>query len=217
LLIRFVKFYVDFQLRKHAKLNVNGLENLSDVYPRPYLFVCNHLSNSDGLILNKVLEKEKIIFVAGKKLKANSLTDLGLKIVRNISILPNSPDKEAIKQVVAAVKAGNSIFVFPEGTRSRSAKMIEAKRGILLFAKLTKAPIVPVGMWGTEKFMPINADMGKEGFHDAEININIGEVFELPEKADGETKESWDDACLNRIMTSIARLLPKEYRGYYDE
>lgn len=217
LITKFVKFYVDLQIKKHVSLEVKGLENLECEFKRPYIFVCNHLSNSDGLILNKVLEKENVIFVAGKKLKSNSLTNLGFRTVRSISILPNSPDKEAIKKVINAVKEGNSVLIFPEGTRSRTAKMIEGKKGILLFAKLTNAPIVPIGIWGTEKFMPIEKDMGKEAFYDADININIGEVFKLPKKSEDETKEDWEANCLNHIMMRIAKLLPKEYRGFYDD
>ena len=216
LLIKFVRFYVNLQIKKHARLDVKGLENLSCDYKRPYLFVCNHLSNSDALVLNKVLEKENIIFVAGKKLESNSLTNLGFRIIGSIPISPNSPDKAAIKKVIGAVKEGNSILIFPEGTRSRTAKMLEGKKGILLLAKLTNAPIVPIGIWGTEKFMPIEKDMGKEAFYDADINMNIGEVFNLPKKSDDETKGNWEANCLNHIMMRIAELLPKEYRGFYE-
>lgn len=217
LITKFVSFYVNFQIKKHVRLDVKGLENLNSDLKRPYLFVCNHLSNSDGLVLNKVLEEENVIFVAGKKLESNSFTNLGFKIVRSISILPNSPDKDAIKKVISAVKEGNSILIFPEGTRSRTATMLEGKKGILLFAKLTNAPIVPIGIWGTEKFMPIEEDMGKEVFNDAEININIGKVFNLPKKSDDETKGNWEANCLNQIMVRIAELLPKDYRGFYDD
>jgi len=216
LLIKFVRFYVNLQIKKHARLDVKGLENLSCDYKRPYLFVCNHLSNSDALVLNKVLEKENIIFVAGKKLESNSLTNLGFRIIGSIPISPNSPDKAAIKKVIGAVKEGNSILIFPEGTRSRTAKMLEGKKGILLLAKLTNAPIVPIGIWGTEKFMPIEKDMGKEAFYDADINMNIDEVFNLPKKSDDETKGNWEANCLNHIMMRIAELLPKEYRGFYE-
>lgn len=215
--IRFARFYVNWQIKRHAKLHVKGLENLNCEYKKPYLFVCNHLSNSDGLVLNKVLEKENIIFVAGKKLQSNSMTNLGFKIVRSIPILPNSPDKDAIKKVIHAVKEGNNILVFPEGTRSRTANMLEGKKGILLFAKLTNAPIVPIGIWGTEKFMPIKKDMGKEAFFDADIHINIGKVFNLPKKREDEAKGNWEANCLDHIMMRIAELLPKEYRGFYGD
>jgi len=87
----------------------------------------------------------------------------------------------------------------------------------LLFAKLTDAPIVPIGIWGTERFMPIKEDMSQEVFHDADINIKIGKVFHLPPKSDDETKEHWETNCLNYIMMRIAELLPKEYRGFYDD
>lgn len=217
LLIKFVRLYVNLQIKKHARVEVEGLEKLNGDAQRPYLFVCNHLSNSDGLLLNKILEKERVIFVAGKKLAANSLTNLGFKIVRSIPILPNSADKDAIRQVIAAVKEGNSILVFPEGTRSRTAKMLEGKKGILLLARLTNAPIVPIGIWGTEKFMPIQEDMGKETFGDAEIHIRIGEIFTLPVKGEGETKENWEAHCLHHIMTNIAALLPKAYQGFYGD
>jgi 1-acyl-sn-glycerol-3-phosphate acyltransferase len=217
LVAKFVRFYVDLQIEKHVRLDVKGLEKLNCDFKRPYLFVCNHLSNSDGLVLNKVLEKENIIFVAGKKLEGNSITNLAFKIIKSIPILPNTPDKEAIKKIIGAVKKGNSILIFPEGTRSRTAKMIEGKKGILLFAKLTNAPIVPIGIWGTEKFMPIKKDMSKEVFCDADINISIGEVFKLPKKSDDESKGDWEVNCLNHIMMRIAELLPKEYRGVYED
>ncbi len=217
LIIKFVKFYVDFEMKKHARLDVEGLENLNCDFKRPYLFICNHLSNSDGLLLNRVLEKEKITFIAGKKLESNSLTNLGFKIVRSIPILPNSPDKDAIKKVIGVIKEGNSILIFPEGTRSRTGKMLEGKKGILLFAKLTGAPIVPIGIRGTEKLMPIKEDMSQEVFYDADINIKIGKVFHLPPKSDEETKDHWETNCLNCIMMRIAELLPKEYRGFYDD
>ncbi len=217
LMRKFVKSYVDIQVKRHVSLVVNGMENLNSDFKRPYIFVCNHLSNSDGLVLNKVLEKEKIIFIAGKKLEANSLTNLGFKIVRSIPITPNSPDKDAIRKVLSAVKEGNSILIFPEGTRSRTSKMLEGKKGVLLFAKLTNAPIVPIGICGTEKFLPINKEMGKEAFCDANITINIGKAFNLPEKDVEETKDNWETNCLNHIMTGIAALLPNEYRGFYEE
>ena len=217
LAIKFIKFYINFQIKRYAKISVKGFENLSRDYKRPCLFVCNHLSNSDGLILNKVLEKENLIFLSGKKLEFNSMTSLGLKAVKSIPILPNSPDREAIKKVISVVKDGNSVLIFPEGTRSRTAKMLEGKKGILLFAKRTNAPIVPIGIWGSEKFMPVEENMKKESFSSANINVNIGEIFYLPKKKNDETKEDYENSCLNHIMTTIAKLLPKEYQGFYED
>jgi len=209
-----IKKYIDYQINKKANLTVTGMEYL-EAQSGPYLFVCNHLSNSDGLILNKVLEKEDPTFIAGKKLNANAMTNLGFSFVKSIPISPSSADKEAIKQVINTVKAGNSIVIFPEGTRSRTAQMIEGKKGIVLFAKMTKATIVPMGIWGSEQFMPINDNMSKETFYPANVHLNIGKPFTLPKGSPGQGKKEWEETSLNLIMNQIANLLPENYRGIY--
>jgi len=214
LLAKSMKSYIDRQIKKKANLQVSGMEHLEG-RKGPYLFVCNHLSNSDGLILNKVLEKEDVTFIAGKKLGANAMTNLGFSIVKSIPISPSSADKEAIKTIISTVKGGNSILIFPEGTRSRTATMIEGKKGIVLFAKMTKATIVPMGIWGSEHFMPINDNMSRETFYDANVHVSIGEPFVLPKPSEGQGKKDWEEASLNHIMTKIADLLPESYRGVY--
>ena len=71
--------------------------------------------------------------------------------------------------------------MFPEGTRSRTASMIEAKKGVLLIARLTKAKIVPFGLIGTEKLMPINdTDMGAEHFEYAKVDVVFGKPITSP-------------------------------------
>jgi 1-acyl-sn-glycerol-3-phosphate acyltransferase len=210
LTIRIAKIYLDAKIKKYARINVTGLEHLNGL-TRPCLFICNHLSNADGLILDRVFKQENLTFVAGKKLGQNSYTNLGLKIVKTIPIMPNTPDRAAIKKVVDTVRDGNSVLVFPEGTRSRNSKLQPGKRGILLFARMTGVPIVPVAISGTEKLLPINEDMGREKFFRADVNVNIGSSFTLPERETGADKEEWNEACMNRIMTGIARLLPEEY------
>ncbi len=212
---RLVGAYITHQIKTHARLHVNGMENLTCEYKRPYIFICNHLSNSDALLLNYVLEKENLSFVAGKKLEGNPMTNLGFTIVKTIPITPNSPDREGIKRINATLESGKSVFIFPEGTRSREAKMLEGKKGVMHFAKQSGAPIAPVGISGSEKFLAINKDMGKEKFSDADININIGKVFTLPERLESETKSEWEARSMNCIMKNIATLIPIEYRGYY--
>jgi 1-acyl-sn-glycerol-3-phosphate acyltransferase len=95
--------------------------------------------------------------------------------------------------------------------------MIEAKKGIILIAKLTKAPIVPIGIWGSEKLLPINkdGDMAKEKWNHADVHIKIGETIIIPEKEKNEDKHQYENRILNSIMTGIAKQLPKEYRGFY--
>ena len=168
--------------------------------------------------MNKVLkEKYDPTFVAGIKLSDDPVTRLGTMMVKNIGIKPNSADKEAITNMVKLVRGGENLMIFPEGTRSRTGAMIEAKKGILLIARLTKATIVPIGMTGTEILLPINdnGDMGGEKFNYADVNIKFGEPISLPTKEKEEDKHQYDERCMEYIMKSIANLLPEKYRGVY--
>ena len=143
-------------------------------------------------------------------------TKMGIRVIETITIKPNSADKEAIAKTIKSLKEGRNIVIFPEGTRSRTASMIEAKKGLLLIAKMSKATIVPIGLCGTENFMPINdSDMGKETFKEADISINIGSPVEIPQKQKDEEKSAYSDRALRELMLSIARLIPEKYRGVY--
>jgi 1-acyl-sn-glycerol-3-phosphate acyltransferase len=95
--------------------------------------------------------------------------------------------------------------------------MIKAKKGILLIARMTGAPIVPIGLYGAEKLLPINKerDMSTETFNYADVHINIGKQFELPRKITGQNKKDYGDFVLDYRMKKTAELLPQNYRGVY--
>lgn len=201
-------------LKKYANLEVNGIENLQNV-KRPILFICNHLSNSDALIINKALKSEDITFVAGVKLSNDPLTNLGMVITKTIPIKPNTADKDAISKIIKTLKQGKNMLIFPEGTRSRTGSMIKAKNGVYLIQRLSKATLIPLGLNGTEKLMPIGENMGLEEFHNAKVTLNIGEEIKLPKKMEDEDKRQHEERVVKLMMSKVAELLPEQYRGVY--
>lgn len=211
-----VKSYIDNLIRKKVNLVVKGKENLKDI-KKPVIFVCNHLSNSDAVMLEMALKEQDVTYVAGIKLTQNPTTNLIMRLLKTTTLKPNAADKEGLTRIVNIIKNKNNVLIFPEGTRSRTRSMIGGKKGILLIARVTKASIVPIGIWGSEKFLPINdnGDMAGESFHDADIYINIGKQIDVPLKQQGEGKSSYEERALTYIMKSIAGLVPEEYRGVY--
>lgn len=210
------KKIVDKYLKKYANINIEGSENLKGI-KTPTIFICNHLSNSDGLVLDKILKEIDPTFVAGVKLSNNALTSLGVNVLKTTNIKPNTADKEGLKKIIKIVRQGESILIFPEGTRSRVGSLIEAKRGILLIARMTGAPIIPIGLYGTEKLLPINkeGDMSVETFNYADVHIMIGKQFEFPKREKETDKNDYEDSVIKYIMKKIAELLPENYKGVY--
>ncbi len=213
---KLVRKYVQSNIKKYANLKIEGYDKVKEVQG-PIIFIANHLSNADGLILNEILKDRNPIFVAGVKLSDNNFTKNGIRYVKTIPIKPNSADKDAINKIVQTLKTGGNIMMFPEGTRSRTRKMIEGKKGLLLIAKLSKAKIVPIGITGTEDFLPINdTDMGEEDFSSANVIVRFGEATYLPEKIKEEDKNQYNERAMTEIMKKISNLLPEEYRGIYN-
>lgn len=215
--VKFIsKKFLKHLIKKYAKVYLSGLENLENI-DSSIIFICNHLSNSDGLVLNEVLEKWDPTFVAGVKLSGDAVTRLGTIAVKITPIIPNSPDKAGITKVVKLLKNGNNIVIFPEGTRSRKKSLIKAKPGLTLFAKRTDVKIVPIGMHGTEKLLPISEDgnMSGETFHNADVYIKIGKPFELEKRSKEEGRKEYENRATDFAMNKIAELLPEEYKGVY--
>lgn len=206
------------KLKKYAHLHVEGMEKIDNVANGPMIFISNHLSNSDGLIFNKVLEKYAPTFVAGVKLNGEAVTNFGTIVVKTTPIIPNSPDKGGLSKIVKILKSGENIFIFPEGTRSRTASMNKATRGLHLIAKMSKAIIVPIGIYGSEKLLPIGGDgnMSNETFQEADVYIKIGDPFYMPDKREKEDKKQYEERAVDEAMRKIAVLLPNSYRGVYN-
>lgn len=206
---------INMALDRYANIEIVGKEIIATRKGIPTIYIGNHLSNIDGVILNRYLKDNDVAFMAGVKLSKNKITSLVLETVNTIPITPNTADKTAIKKAVNKLKSGGSIFIFPEGTRSRTGSLIKAKKGFILLAKMAKCELVPVALEGTEKLLPINdTNMGKEKFYHADVKLTFGKPFTLPEKT-SKNKENWTDYATEYSMYKIAEILSPKYQGVY--
>jgi 1-acyl-sn-glycerol-3-phosphate acyltransferase len=111
------------------------------------------------------------------------------------------------------MEENNILVIAPEGTRSRTGALIEARPGVSYLATKLGRPIVPVGITGTEDKNLLDHLKKLRRSH---ITVTAGEPFILPplprENRDEVLKQYTDE-----IMCHIAALLPELYRGVYGD
>ena len=88
------------------------------------------------------------------------------------------------------------LFVFPEGTRSRDGALQEGRDGVASLALRTGAPIVPVGIAGSDRVWPRGQKLPHPG---GRVTVRVGSPFRLadelpPERRQAGRQEPGDDA-----------------------
>ena len=132
------------------RVRVLGRENLPKDKKEPLIFCGNHRTYNDPPLI-VVTAKRHVRFLAKEELKKNKLFAFLGVIFDGIYVKRDSKDLTAIKTTLKALKNGESIALFPEGTRNGIEKGQKAKDGAAFFAERTGARIIPVGISGGEK------------------------------------------------------------------
>lgn len=138
------------------RYRVHGAENIPKAGEGPVIFACNHVSYADPIVLWCLLYSYSggCRFLARSSLFKPVLGGL-IARVGAIPIDPESADRKALKRAAAALKRGEQMLIFPEGTRmNKPEKVYTPHAGVVLIAQMGKAKIVPVGISGTERIMP---------------------------------------------------------------
>ena len=174
----------------------------------PLLVVSNHLSNLDPPMLGASLPR-RIRFMAKRGVFANPLVSLFLKAYGAVPLERNGSDIRTLNWTLRMLQQDAAIAVFPEGTRSPGG-MREAIPGVALIALKSGAPILPVGLTGTESVGPIWQVAVPRGT----FRVRIGQPFSLP-PIEGRVSREQLEALTTMIMERVAALLPESYRGVY--
>ena len=192
-----------------ARVDVKGYEHL----PRDQSFVIatNHLGIVDVPIAFYALDRwDMFVLVADKWEKVKLFRWVG-KYFNFIFIDRYNADIKALRKVISLMEKNNILVIAPEGTRSRTGSLIEAKPGVSYLATKLNRPIVPVAITGTED-KALFGNLKK--LRRARITLTAGPAFTLPplprENRDEMLKQYTDE-----IMSHIAALLPEKYRGVY--
>ncbi|HSK65429.1 MAG TPA: lysophospholipid acyltransferase family protein [Anaerolineales bacterium] len=192
-----------------ARVDVSGYENL----PKDSSFVIatNHLGFVDVPIAYYALDYWDMFVLIGEKWQDVKLFRWVGKHFNFIFIDRFNPDLKALRKVIALMEENNILVIAPEGTRSRTGALIEAKPGVSYLASRLGRPIVPVALTGTEDK---NVFGNLKRLRRSHFTVKAGPAFTLPPLP----RENRDEALrqyTDEIMCHIAALLPERYRGFY--
>jgi putative phosphoserine phosphatase/1-acylglycerol-3-phosphate O-acyltransferase len=197
------------ELFPYARFDIDGVERI----PRrgPAIVVANHRSYFDVAALGLTLVR------AGRRPRALGKKELFdapvvgqvARLLGQIMVDRHQDGSDALGQAVQALRGGELVVLMPQGTIPRGAAFfcprLNGKTGAARLAAATRAPVIPVGMWGTEEVWPRSARWPNVTtlLHPPTVRIRVGEPvgglgFTDP-KADTET-----------IMAAIVDLLPAE-------
>ena len=142
---RFIKAMSGFDVE------VEGVE-----HPQTQMFLINHQSDLDIEVMEIVTDKE-LAWVAKKELFDVPFFGLAMKLPKQIPV--DRQNKKSLLKLLKDAKdrldKGKTLAIFPEGTRSRSDKMLPFKNGAKLIADKYKLRVQPVVLIGTVRCFDI--------------------------------------------------------------
>ncbi len=191
-----------------SRWQVRGRENIPS--QGPLLVVANHLHLADIPLVGVSLGR-RAIFMAKEELFRSRFSSYFANSFGAFPVHRGQPDRKALRQAERVLAEGLALIMFPEAKRSKNAQLQPAFPGSALIALRSGAPILPVGITGTEKIKGIGWLLRRP-----QITVNIGSPFHLP-PVNGKLSKTKLAEPTNFIMGHIAKLLPAEYQGHYSE
>jgi 1-acyl-sn-glycerol-3-phosphate acyltransferase len=214
------------------RLRIEGAEHVPDA--GGIIVASNHLSIADPPLVCISVERlvgRRVRYMAKAESFDWPLIGPVMAAYGGFGVRRGRPDREAYRAARQVLESGDWLGLAPEGTRSRTGHLGEAKPGVALLALRTGAPILPVGIAGSEQLWPVGARLPRPGssvtlrfgplLRPDELGLGADPPLEDPRAASDPTppaaarrRESVDQAT-ERLMRRIAALLPAAYRGRF--
>jgi 1-acyl-sn-glycerol-3-phosphate acyltransferase len=188
---------------------VAGRENVP--LTGPLILVANHVHVVDPILLVFAFPRW-ITFVAKEELFHSLFLRFWLRWAGSLPLQRDGRVREKQRILEGARKAlgeGMILGMFPEGARSHDGKLRKGKPGSAVIASKTDAPLLPVGVIGTDKIHGISWLWKRPP-----VVVTIGKPFKLP-PTNSKIGKSQMQLLTAQLMGEIAALLPPEYRGVY--
>ncbi|TDC36786.1 lysophospholipid acyltransferase family protein [Micromonospora sp. KC213] len=201
-------------LRLAFRPTVEGLEHIPETGGA--IFAGNHLSVADELFLGTVVPRHLAFWAKSEYFNGSGVKGaLSKFVLTGLGAIPveragGRAALSAFDAAIPALRAGELVAVYPEGTRSPDGRLYRGRTGAARLAVAAGVPIVPVGMVGTDKAQPIGVRVPRPG--KAKIIIRFGKPLDFTGRPDDRTSLR---AMTDELMAEIQKLTGQEYVPRY--
>jgi len=166
---------------------------------RPAVFIFNHQSAVDVLIMAKLLRKDAVA-VGKKELQYTPFGPI-FKAAGMVFIDRKNKDKaiKSLKPAVDALKRGTSLAIAPEGTRSKDYKLGSFKKGAFHMAMQAGVPIVPVIIKNAHDALPKGSNLIRPSV----VEVVIGKPI---------STKRWKKETLDKQIAKVRKIYLKELK-----
>ncbi len=194
----------------YARFDLSGLEHIPS--RGPVLLASNHRSYFDVAALGLVAARlgRPVRFLAKQEVFDAPLVGRLARSLGGIAVERGAGSSEPMRRAAAALRAGEVVIVLPQGTIPRGQAffdpVLRGHTGTARLAAETGAPVVPVGLWGTERVWPRSSKVPVMTAlpHPPRVTVRVGEPVTL------DLEDAVADTTV--VMGAIADLLPEEAR-----
>jgi putative phosphoserine phosphatase/1-acylglycerol-3-phosphate O-acyltransferase len=194
----------------YARFDLHGVDHI----PRtgPVLLASNHRSYFDvaaiGLVASRL--RRPVRFMAKKEVFDAPIVGQLARALGGIEVERGSGSSDPTRQATAALRAGEVVIVLPQGTIPRGGHffdpVLHGHTGVARLAAETGAPVIPIGLWGTERVWPRSSKVpNMAALHrPPRVTVTVGPPVTL----------GLEDAVVDTtaVMAAIVDLLPDEAR-----
>jgi 1-acyl-sn-glycerol-3-phosphate acyltransferase len=193
--------------------NIEGYENL----PKPpFIIASNHASYYEIMLYHCTISlrlNTKIHALVNGNYWNNTVfrwfLDTTQHIPVDVSKTPeaNINNQKALEKADEYLKKGDIVLIFPEGHRSKDGKLLKGKTGIAKLALISKAPVVPIGVIGSEKILPRGSLLPRF----KRCDVKIGKPIFFDKHYDKKITKKLLNEITSTIMGEIATLIGQKY------
>jgi 1-acyl-sn-glycerol-3-phosphate acyltransferase len=158
-----------------VRLSASGAGHVPD---RAVIYMSNHQSHLDIPMLYATLPSPTIRMLAKTELFRIPLWGRGLRAAEFVEVdrANHARAVQSIEHAARLIRDGVSIYLAPEGTRSRDGRIGALKKGGFHLAIGTGAPIVPVAIRGTINILPRGGKVMRSG---QSVTVRIGTPIDV--------------------------------------